>query len=189
MNIFIISISTVMEGLGETISANDTEIYLLILETEDYWNISRLIFATLIIFVIFSSLSLVMIITLFIISSFLEKAENVEIFKKVSMATLKKGLLKKFVFGHLVVDIKEEDTLKDTSSSCREIIEWKEEKRLTIVDELEWRGLKSQQQSIGKEDPSCLLLLPGRVRFFLVEEDVEEVKTSIEDNVEEGKMM
>ena len=76
-----------MDGIGKTINATNTEIYLLTIETEDYWNISRLIFATLMIFVIFSSLSLVMVITLFILSSFLEKVENVEIFKKVSMAT------------------------------------------------------------------------------------------------------
>ena len=67
----------------------------------------------------------------------LEKAKNVEIFKKVSIATLKKGLLKKFVFGNLDVDVEEVDNLEDTSSSCTDAIEWKEEQRPTIVDEME----------------------------------------------------
>ena len=58
---FTLSILTVMEENVETINANDTETYLLIIESEEYWNISRVIFDTLIIFVIFSSLSLVMV--------------------------------------------------------------------------------------------------------------------------------
>ena len=91
-----------MQGIGESIYANGREIFSIITESEEYRNIPRVIFATIIIFVIFSSLSLVMVFTAFIISSFFEKGNDETNF---SMKTLKKELLKKFVFGHLVFDI------------------------------------------------------------------------------------
>ena len=177
-----------MERNVETINGNDTEIYLLIIESEEYWNISRVIFTTLIIFIIFSSLSLVMVITPFIISSFLEEGNDVTNF---SMETLKKAFLKKFVFGHLDVDVEEVDTLKDTSSSCTEIIEWKEEQRPTIVDEMEWRGIKTQatifRQRGSKLSPTGSRVDYG-VRFFMVEADEEVVKTGFDDDIEDGKI-
>ena len=177
-----------MERNVESIKGNDTEIYLIIIESEEYWNISRVIFATLIIFIIFRSLSLFIVTTPFIILSFLEKGNDVTNF---SMETLKKAFLKKFVFGHLDVDVEEVDTLKDTSSSCTDIIEGTEEQRPTIVHEMEWRGLKNQA-IIYRQRGSNLSPAGSRIdyefRFFMGEEDVEEVKTSIEDDVEEGKI-
>jgi hypothetical protein len=57
------------------------------------------------------------------------------------------------------------------------------------VDEMEWRGLKSQaaiyRQRGSKLSPASSRVDYG-VRFFLVEDDIEEIKASIEDDVEEA---
>ena len=51
----------IMDVFNKTFNENMTaDFYLLIIESEEYWNIERIIFATLLIFIIFSSFSLIM---------------------------------------------------------------------------------------------------------------------------------
>ena len=114
----------------------------------------------------------------------------VEIIKKVS-ENFSMDILKKLVFGELHAKVEEVDDLENTSSSGTEIIEWKDEARPTVVDEMEWRGLSNQatvyRQRGTKLSPpeSCL---SNGVRFFFVEEEGEVVRISMDEDTEGGNI-
>ena len=171
----------------------DSETYFIVIEAEEYWNSPRVIFTSLIICVIFSSLALVMIITPFIISSLLKQTKNAEIYRKVS-ENFSFNILKRVFFGELHAKNKEEDDLEDTSSTGEEIIEWREQERPTMVEEMEWRGLSNQatiyRQRGTKVSPPGSWVSTG-VRFFMVEEEGEVVnrisldEEEMEENVQQ----
>merc|ERR1712142_312741 len=110
--------------------------YLQQVETEHYWNIEKVIFVTILVSIIFISIfTVVMAITPHIVSYLLttETVTPEEIMRNI-FPRLTKAVkaIKTLVYGP--VDKKE--VLEETPVVS---IEWVEEARPTIVDEMEWR--------------------------------------------------
>ena len=153
---------------------DETENYLQIIETEAYWDIQKVIFVTILISIIFISIfCVVMAITPIIISYFLlETVTPGQIMGHFSPRLSKVAkAIKKLVHKHGPWDKKVDD---DDKESVEDAIGRIEEARPTIVDELEWRGLKNRAMVYrargSKLSPSESLIDFG-VRYFVLQEE------------------